>query len=308
MDLSAVGYNLLLYDELESVLGRLSERGIDTIALKGIVFAQTIYQDISERVLSDIDLLVKLPDFEGAKAVLLSLGYEHFPYSATTFIRPGSVPVAVDLHVGLKHLEHISMERVWAEAIPVCLGRACSKMLSHEDTLIYCISHAVLSHGYFEAKWSRDIDLFVRHYAEVIRWDLVIARAKENGLHIPVYHALRMHRRVFKTPVPDDALKELSPSGAEWLPSLIFERIVEQKRALPGMEYVLPVIVKPGIAGRLGVILRALFPSRQVMARKYHIRHEGLVYFFYLYRMAALLWRGFKAMFFMARALLIKGK
>ncbi|GAB4524424.1 MAG: hypothetical protein Fur0018_07970 [Anaerolineales bacterium] len=68
--------NTLLLQELGRILEAFEQAGIEVIVLKGAALAQTLYEDIGLRPMSDIDLLVRPEDVWRVWKIICSLGYQ----------------------------------------------------------------------------------------------------------------------------------------------------------------------------------------------------------------------------------------
>ena len=67
--------NVLLADELASIIKTLSDSGVDAINFKGPALAIAAYGDLSLRRFIDLDLIVRRNDVASAIEVLSALGY-----------------------------------------------------------------------------------------------------------------------------------------------------------------------------------------------------------------------------------------
>jgi phosphoglycolate phosphatase-like HAD superfamily hydrolase len=74
-----IARNMLLYQELHTVLKAFKAAGIDAIVLKGAFLAEIVYENIGLRAIGDIDLLVKKDDLGKVKQVLIQLEYHALP-------------------------------------------------------------------------------------------------------------------------------------------------------------------------------------------------------------------------------------
>ena len=66
--------NMRLYRDLEQILGRLAERQIPVIPLKGVFLAEKVYGNIGLRPMVDVDLLLPRPELAKALEELEALG------------------------------------------------------------------------------------------------------------------------------------------------------------------------------------------------------------------------------------------
>jgi hypothetical protein len=100
---------LALDNALAELIKLYDTRGVRPLLLKGPAFARWLYDDPRERSYNDIDLLVRPDEFGAARRGLAELSYEPAPVNAMRpgerrdsyheeWIRPGTLPLAVELH------------------------------------------------------------------------------------------------------------------------------------------------------------------------------------------------------------------
>ena len=132
--------NLFLTTELLKLLNLFKERDISAIPFKGPVLAASVYGNLALRQISDLDILVSERDFERAKELLISQGYqpEKFYGWEQSFVGANN-RVGVDLHQGIvqQHFSfRLDFERLWQRVEPVSLAGATVVNLSPEDLLV----------------------------------------------------------------------------------------------------------------------------------------------------------------------------
>jgi hypothetical protein len=119
--------NILLLKILSDCAAACAGRGIPLLAIKGIAFLGREYPDLSQRRMTDIDLLVRRSDFGPAERILLDLGWARArdnnalhqdSYERLFHVTAGGFRVAIDLHHAVAHPQAfpIEYERVFAEA------------------------------------------------------------------------------------------------------------------------------------------------------------------------------------------------
>lgn len=147
--------NIRIYEVFKEVLKHLNESSIDCIPLKGIYLAETVYQDLGLRHLSDIDLLVHERDAESVRLLMQANGWEvkhaelrsefeqaqFTPAHPFSFLKAG---VIIELHIRLFNLNQglkISENTLWnhTHEEPFCDGKI--RQLSSEMLLVYLCMH-----------------------------------------------------------------------------------------------------------------------------------------------------------------------
>jgi len=283
--------NIVLFDQWHVILSVLRLAHIDVIVLKGAALLETVYQDITFRPLSDLDLLFRGGDVEKVQKILSQHAFLPFPQSRTSYIKPGKIPIIIDIHMDLGFLEQEPLERIWGEALPATIASVPVLVLSHEHTILYLISHLVLSHGYPLAKWVQDIDVYIRKYEGWINWPLIIDRLKSNQLRVPAYYVFLRIQNIFQTPIPKEIMEILRPKNQFSLQAKIVQLAMHSERPIPYIDYILPVILKNGLGSKIKIIFTYLFPERFEMIKRYNISIPILVYPFYLVRWLNLSWK-----------------
>ena len=221
----------------------LREAGIETITLKGIVLAHTVYPEPGLRPMADIDLLVRPADRLRAIAVLARLGYrtpgpeaERLGESRcfAELVRDG---VLLDLHWDIaRYLRFDGVVRVdhdglWRRAQPFVLGEGRSLALCPEDMLLHLVLHLTLGSDFARVLWYADIDAVIRRYESEIDWDRVVDEARRWRIRALLDWTLTVVHASFGTPLPLGLAARLTPGrlrraavarciGASWPPSL----------------------------------------------------------------------------------------
>jgi len=187
------GYNLLALRKTEIILERFSEAGIQAILLKGIALLCDVYDDPSERILGDVDILVRPKDFDKAKDVLKTLGFAFIHGNMVNAEVYGTEPpgeVFVDLHRHLFNPESPSQEKIyrpdedsiWERAQSIRCGDQKALVLSPEDRIVYLCFH-ILKERFSDEKWLNDISLFLRKKEDEIDEQEFIRIGKRSGTY-----------------------------------------------------------------------------------------------------------------------------
>ena len=221
--------NMRLYQELHKLLGWLQADKIPVIVLKGAYLASAVYESVSLRTMSDIDILVKQEDVLRVEKELLDWGYlpeipdrvitqekYHFRYSLNvdSFV--------IEIHwrlLGDDFPFQIEMEELWKRAQHVTLAQVPALALSPEDNLLHLCVHTV-RHAYkyriehdTRIRTLCDIGQVVRRYGSDLDWQELGARAHQSRAVCAVYMILRLALELLTVPVSAAWLESLKPDS-----------------------------------------------------------------------------------------------
>lgn len=258
--------------ELSNIIGATSKAGIPVIALKGVLLAETLYDNPGLRAIGDLDLLVHFEDLAPMIELLQGLGWQPRPYQddrATiniterhtlaaewqpgewSFIHPKGYMVDLHWHLipapWLRKSYKLSMQAFWQSAIPVALPEFPGVLeLTPVHTLIYLCLH-LAQHGLQSLKHLLDIDLFIRKYceAETWSWPELYACVKKWQLQSVVFHVFYFCQALFGTPFPKAVMETLDPGfSAKMRLRLFLQPNALLDPALPSIGKSYPALVK----------------------------------------------------------------
>lgn len=157
---------------------------------KGSALAQSAYGDFSLRQAGDIDVLISRGDFDRARVLLESLGYQMTPQLTRTqlsshlashceiqFVRDDWFTV-VDLHWALAPKSFVfkmDTDELLSRLQPVTIAGAEIETLATEDLIVYLSMHGA-KHLWRALEWISSLGELVRS-EETIAWDTVVERA-----------------------------------------------------------------------------------------------------------------------------------
>ena len=152
--------------------GRLIEaEGIPFILLKGGCYLLDLYDDLGQRPLTDIDLLVRPSDAPRLRRCLEGAGYATLQwdeeYRRFEMIPPGQGRCSFEVHWGLGLSErNIDQDRVWERSRVAVLEDVSCRRLAPDDALLFHVAH--LADHFFgpSLKWVIDLRLMFQ------RWQL----------------------------------------------------------------------------------------------------------------------------------------
>lgn len=180
----------------------------------------------ADREFVDLDVLVAPADMERAIHELehhgaVVLEPEGWPRSDGIAELVLGLPsgVAVDLHADLVHRQEVRRwfsfppEPLLRRAVTAQVAGHTLPVLDPDDSCCYIALHAAVSGG-DRLVWLADLDALVRQ--DEIRWDTLIARARQARMALVVGVMLERAVTVLDTPVPPEALDELLRGGRLW--------------------------------------------------------------------------------------------
>ncbi|MGH7410495.1 MAG: nucleotidyltransferase domain-containing protein [Candidatus Methylomirabilis sp.] len=248
--------NRLFSRALHDLLGLFGRAGIPVIVLKGLSLVELIYGNLSLRPLIDISLLVPRGKLEEARGLLLEGGYVmRTPdpsrgryFSQLKLTKPGAFRVNLLLQwhaVNWPRVHAVDLRPFWEEAQPVRLSGRDALIPSPVDLVLFlCLlpdRHGFLNVPALAAEdptefifneWTEnrlirftDIHETIRHYQEIIAWEVFVERAKASGIEGSVYASLRWVAELYGKSVEPWVLKALRPPTPRRLRRHLYEAL-----------------------------------------------------------------------------------
>ena len=184
--------NLLLTEELLSLLDLLEARGIRAIPFKGPALAASVYGNIALRQFCDLDLFVHASEVSKTRDLLISAGYQpelnltrereaaFLRYQCELLFRRDRVVVEIQWRIAPRYFSFpLDYGRLWERVQPIALGEREVLTLSPEDSLLILCVHGA-KHVWERLGWICDVAELVRVYNQM-DWRRVIDQARELG-------------------------------------------------------------------------------------------------------------------------------
>ncbi len=202
----------MLAAELEQLLASFAQHGIDVIPLKGPVLAETLYGEVAMRPCEDLDLLVRVRDFNRAEKVLIDAGWvapapaEEFERQ---FLRNG---VLVELHFGVASPRSFpfDLDGAWSRAQAGSFRGLPLAAMSETDRALYLLLHG-LKHGFGKLIWILDAAHALSAVKECSPQEFV-RQARAQGLDQVLYMGCAMILEAFPQHLPKELLAVLAES------------------------------------------------------------------------------------------------
>ena len=196
------------------------ENKIPLCILKGSVLSQMAYGEISLRQAGDIDVLISRADFDRARELLESLGYQMAPALTRTqlnshlashceiqFVRDDWFTV-VDLHWALaprNFVFRLKTDEVMSRLQRVSLAGSEIATLANEDLILYLSMHGA-KHLWRAFEWITSLGELIRS-TNSIAWQTVIERAANAHATRMLALGLRLVKNVSDVTIPAEVLR-----------------------------------------------------------------------------------------------------
>lgn len=225
--------NQLLIEELKSLVAMFREAGIDTMVLKGAAMVVKYYDNLGQRPMADVDVLVPKERIADAIALLSSKGWksmmqisyekkdpqffkrrpirkEFFSIRASSGFR-NELQREFDLH---SHVLSDGMDskldtEFWQNSERIEFGNGLhSHVPSPSDLLLHAVVHGLRPGRSVNLRWIADAK-FIIDKSEV-DWDRLVSLANANGLHTQLAFGLNYLVELIGIKIPASVLSELS--------------------------------------------------------------------------------------------------
>lgn len=297
--------NLRLSRELHLLLSTLEAENIPVIPLKGIVLANTVYENISLREMNDIDVLVRPEHLERIASSLIKMGYppiqtlsvnftmqtkHHLP----CFIKKGRAKIEVHWNITHPNKSYsIDPQGLWERAMPVKIAGCRTMMFSPEDMLLHICLHTSYLHPFnFGLRPFCDIAEIIDHFGSDLDWGMVVDRACGQGWQRGVYLAMQLAVDLAGASVPRDVLEGLQPANAsKIILQTVTAQIFTDKYVAAGMSKPFVEFLKNRrLIDKIKIIWQRVFMPRVWISNTYSVPMDSpRIYLCYLRRFNDLL-------------------
>jgi hypothetical protein len=273
-----------------TVLSALREAGVETVLMKGMALASTVYPNARSRPKGDLDLWIQPEQRLEAIAALEKVGYhrrdkETRPVAWRLLYggeqqmvsdRPGSGLVELQWpairHEWLRQTARVEHEEIWRRRQRITVEGQPTHVMALEDMLIHVCVHHAINHS-FGQPWLRaflDVHLMAQ---KEIDWEAVVERARRWHLAAVTWTILELAGTLLNAPVPADALSALAPSPLRRRVIRWFHLEEATLEMWPsGMHHrrlVVQLLLVDHIHGALRLLRGALFPDGEWLRTRY---------------------------------------
>jgi len=273
---SSLVRNMLLQNDLSQLLSSFYQEGIPNIVLKGAAMLGNVYQDISLRPMSDLDILVHPDHLDQAVDIALRHGYSHIhtPHAqeiareklrhlATMINHEKRIILEIHQHIeDVDSAYHFDLHKFWNRAQHVNISGADTLILAPEDLLIHLSLNFIRDRHYDSRNAIGqlcDISEVITYFSESLNWNLLETTAKELGIEPTLHCALYICKQLLGTDVPANVLSRIQPSGFNRsIITLFINRRILDTREWVLLDWIAP-INKYSLYGALQAIIYRTF-------------------------------------------------
>jgi len=238
---------LTLMARLTEVLQLFNQRELPLLVFKGAVLAEVAYGENSLRQAGDVDVLIEVENFQRAKELLESLGYEMVPALTSSqqkahlnfhceiqFVRDNWFTV-IDLHWSLAPRAfpfELKTEDAFARSREASLGGQPFRTLAVEDLILFQCMHGA-KHYWSRLEWITSLAEIIRSETD-IDWAQLISRARATNSLKMLALGLNLARKLGDLEIPADVCDKtafMRPLADETLATIFNERELEYSSA-----------------------------------------------------------------------------
>ena len=281
-------------EETRTLLEKLAEKGINVLLLKGAAMGALYYPQPGLRPCEDTDILIEEKDREGIEAVMKALHFEienkiegEFVNSQFTWYREEESGIlhSYDFHLKISNAQLFSkvfhFQELMRNAVRMPRLGPFALTLSPVEALLYSCMHRVAHHYDDEhAVWLYDIHLL----AGQVDWQAFAELAREKRMRAVSLRGIRLAQKRFGTFLPENF-------------EILLEDFAPEKTGEPAAAFLNEVKTPFGVLlsdlralrswrDRAQLLREHLFPSVPYMKRKYTIKSNFSLPFFYGLRIA----------------------
>jgi hypothetical protein len=217
--------------QMEEIIRNLNLEGLEPLLLKGAALMfMGAFDDPAERIMMDVDIMVRTEDAKKTMENLSVLGYrsmeqDHLAYRYCQHLAPmardhdaASVEVHTELFHSIDDPIVLGPKEVWRESERVNINGLAFRVLSPTHFVVHNIVHSEAHHhcfalGKIPMRDLLDLAVFLRLRARDVDWREIDLSMGRHGLRRMARSHMHMGSRLFGVTVP----AAMGPSAGSWL-------------------------------------------------------------------------------------------
>jgi hypothetical protein len=290
------------YYALAKLLPEFTSQQIPVVLLKGAALAKWLYPAPALRPFGDLDCLIRQTHVSQVSAILrahgytpgqeLAAGFRDAYYSEMSFARHIPPRTSVDLHwnlfVPLFYRRRMDLEWFWSHTQPLVFGEQSVLILDPAAQLVHLAVHASLNHqNEPRLIWLYDLALLIERYKTQIDWGDIQAFARASRLTRPIQHVLHRMQMTWGVQLPESHRTAFQMSNQDLTERIAFALTAATHNEARGLS---DAMSAPGM-GKLGYMLRHVFPSRTYMRQRYALDKDVWLPWYYARRVVETGWK-----------------
>ena len=285
----------IVFNQLHNLLHALKCAGSDFILLKGAYFCEHIYEDISLRPMSDIDLLAPKETLDFWGDILNSCGYNasHLnPEMRRTgkhlMFEVEGRDLTIELHYipGDNFIPAVDdFSALDERGLYKSVAGELVTTLSPEDSILYAAYHAAKhSYGRYAIRDLLDITLLIDKYQNTLDWDYILDKTISWRIDNQIYTTLTLANEILNAPLNLRILEKLKPAKYDkailsWLKEYLTRNVAQSPIR---STYISDFFEARGIIQKLKIIYNRCF-SRKTLTDTFGAEIKPLKYWYYIF-------------------------
>lgn len=269
--------NLVLAEELASLLRRFQAHRLSCIPIRGPALAEQLYGDTTARAMGDLDLLVPRDRLSEIAGLLTDAGYREIdrrPGFAWTFsytlefVKERNGRIYVEPHWTIAYppvADRIDMDSVWRRTVPGHVVGMKTLLLNRTDLLLHLCFHLVHKRDHAPLLWWYELALLIRREPASIDWAQFLHMAKQTGQGELLGETLGEVRALFRSSVPEPVMEQLAVQPERTSRNFLRRRLTPLLRGdscMDGRESLAQLLVLKGFPAKWRYACGILFPPR----------------------------------------------
>lgn len=182
MNTALISRNLLIVRQAEEIASLCCRAAIPVVFLKGAALILLSGDYLQERMMEDIDLLVRPCDRDALRSLLKAGGYAPAPEDPWAFSRPVAA-ASIDLNDSLWYLDQKTNRMVFEDSLHYPLpGLPGAFHLPPDEFYLHILSHAAIHHAIQEPKWRNDLKVLEKLFGPMMERGKLEKKLRDTGM------------------------------------------------------------------------------------------------------------------------------